>query len=283
MAIITAQAPLPTTPIAATTAKQIDTIVPPVSQEVTEETKKEPSLTPQHVALARKEKAIREQMRAVQAEREAIQAEKAEMVSLKSWKAKLAQEPLSVLTEAGVTYDQLTQSLLNSPQANPEIEKLKQELRAEIKAAQDSIADQSKAQEQAKYEQVKKQILSDVTLLVDGDEAFDMIKSTQSQNAVVELIEEHFKENGVILSLEDAAKEVEEYLLNEAYKMAQYKKVQAKLNPKPIEPTPAEKSPPPQKASPTLTNRVTPSSTKPTTAKERRERAIAAFMGQKLT
>jgi hypothetical protein len=282
---ISTQAPVQGTQVPATPSirKQTDIGEASVPREETVPVKEEDKISPKFAALARKERALREQARALQSERELLKAIQAENETMKAWRGKLSTDPLSVLTEAGVSYDQLTQSLLNSNQTvDPEIVKLKQELQA-IKSAQakteTSISDAQKQQ----YEQAKTQIKREVTLLIDGNDDFETIKSMQAEDAVVDLIEEHFKQQGVLMSIDEASKEVEEFLLEEALRIARLKKVQSKLTPALAASVTEKQVAPPQKKPPlTLSNRQAPQATQPLTAKERRARAIAAFRGETL-
>lgn len=242
---------------------------------------KEDALSPKFAALARKEKAIRERTRALEAERAQLKSQMEEVESFRGWKTKIKADPLSALTEAGISYDDLTNALLN--QGKPEdlqFKKLQAEIESLKNAQERQQSDAKKAQDE-QYQRAKKQISTEVSLLVDGDEAFETIKSMQAQDSVVELIETTFKEDGVLMSVEDAAKEVEEYLMEQALTMARLKKVQSKLAPTP----PAEveqKQPHTQQKQQlnTLSNRIPVSTGKGPSA---RERAIAAFQGKQIT
>jgi hypothetical protein len=82
------------------------------------------------------------------------------------------------------------------------------------------------------------------------------------------------------LDIEDAARQVEEHLVEEAYKLAQLSKVQSRF--KPAAPDSAKAPTQQQQGLKTLTNSVTqdqPTNTR-LTDKQRRERAVAAFMGK---
>ena len=75
------------------------------------------------------------------------------------------------------------------------------------------------------YNAALKQIERDTQSLVSTDpETYEMIKSTGSVKDVVELIEATYKEEGRLMTVEEAAQEVEEYLADEAWKLAQTKK-----------------------------------------------------------
>lgn len=259
--------------------KQTSTIegIPPLEDK---KEVKEDSISPKFAQLARKEKMLRDKSRALEAEKASLKTQMAEMEQAKGWKSKLSQDPLAVLSEAGISYDQLTNLILNSPnQGDPAVLKLQQEIQA-LRSAQEQTSNQIKQSEEARYQQAIKQISTDVKLLVDGDETYELIKAEQAQDAVVELIKQTFESEERIMGIEEAANEVESFLLEKALNLAKLKKIQAKMAPvQKDEP----KTEPTQKSSlNTLSNSISQSPTKPLTAKDRKERAIAAFMGQKL-
>lgn len=93
---------------------------------------------------------------------------------------------------------------------------------------------------------------------------------TNSENDVAELIESTFKETGEIISMDEAAREVEAYLEEETSKLFQSSKLQKKLGSVGAQGQPSTKSPSQQSQQPqlkTLTNSV--STTRKLTALER--------------
>jgi hypothetical protein len=254
-------------------------------QEQTEQTKPDP-LSPKFAMLAKREKAMRERMRQIEAREQALKSKETEVTSQGSWKDRLKSDFYGTAIEAGLSPDEIATLLLNQPKPEDlklteiqrEIQALKQQQEQERKQIQDAQAQQ--------YEQAKNQIRKEITLLVDGDESFETIKAMDATEAVLELIEQTYNSDSYVMSVADAAREVEDYLVEQAVSYAKLKKIQSKLAPPaPAEPTlESEKPNPHSQLKPsmqTLSNRNTPSSNaKPLTAKDRRERAIAAFKGQ---
>lgn len=228
--------------------------------------------------LARKEKALRAQARQLQEQQRAWQEQQAKSQS--SWKDQVKNDPLSVLVEAGLTHDQIAEMLLNSRPDDIEMRRVKAELQSLKNSQQEQFSKIQDAQKAA-YEQAVKQVSREVNMLVDSNEAYETIKATKSHGAVVELIKQTYDEDGILLSAEEAADMVEEYLTDEALTLAKLKKVQSKLAPSEAAPSDTEEqtSQKPQVTTKTLTNTVTASS-KPLTNKDRRARAIAAFKGE---
>lgn len=241
---------------------------------------KQQAFSPKFAVLARKEKALRQQSREIEAQREALSREQAEIQQAKTWKSRLAEDPLSVLQEAGLNYDQLTQLILN--QNNPEnlqYQKIRQEFEQKLKAQEEYTKNQFEQQQTQQYTQAKTQIRNEVSSLVDSDEAFEAIRANGdvAKDAVVELMEQTFKDEGYLMGVEEAVQAVEDHLIEQAYELSKLKKVQSKFAPPPeVVQKPSE----PQKPLQTLSNRITPSTTPPLNERERKQRAILAFQGK---
>ena len=249
-------------------------------------------LSSKYAHLARKERAIRLQQQELKKQQDAFKAQQAELAAkapkepdLSNYvpKDRLSTETLQVLQEMGITYDKLTQDALNAPSPErmemlTEIKALRDELKA-IKGEQENTKKAMVEQQNEAYNQAIAQIKSDVTDLVRANPSFELIKSTNSVKDVVELIERTYKEDKRLLTVEQAAEKVEEYLTEEAIKLARLGKIQQRL--KPAAPTAPKQEPPKtegQKQQPgmnTLTNSV--GSQKPMTS---RQRAILAFEGK---
>jgi hypothetical protein len=260
----------------------------PAESKATESAPKEDPISTQYANLARKEKQLRakalQQEQAYKAKEAAIAAKEAELKLKESEystkfisKDKLNQDTLNALADAGLTYDQITELMLNQQDPQKmERQQYEKRLEAKIKELEDKqLAAERKAESQQSesYKQAIAQIKSDVTRLVDSPE-FETIKETNSIADVVELIERTFKQDGVLLTVEDAAKQVEEYLVEEAFKLTKLKKIQQRLT---SAKAPEVKQEPPKTATTmkTLTNAVSSSGKLSV-----RDRAIAAFKGE---
>lgn len=265
-------------------------------KEATEATKtEEPALSSQYAQLARKERAMRAKAQAMEtsikareaaiAEREvAIKAKEAEYSTNYVPRDRIAQDPWSVLTEAGLTYDQLTQQALNQQTQDPATKLALAKLEAQVRAAQESQERTVKAMEAAQaqqYTQAIQQIKNETINLVKANpDTYEAIAATDSISDVVELIEETFKKDGQLLTVEEAAQAVEEYLSEEAYKLANLRKIQQKLRPAaPPATTQQTKQPDPvpAKQPPTKTLSNSMGTSRQLNA---RERAILAFKGE---
>jgi hypothetical protein len=264
-----------------------DTVEQP--SEATEPESKEAPLSPQYAALARKEKAIRAkaiaQEQAFKAREAALIAREAELTSKSNptldnyiSKDKLKENAFGVLSELGLTYDQLTEQAI--AQQSPEWQmfaQMRQEMQEELRKVREEQAETRKSYEQQQaqaYQQALTQIRNETKNLVSSDPSYEAIKATGSVNDVVELIERTFNEEGRLLTVEEAATAVEEYLVEEATKLSRLGKIQKRLT---SAQSPSTKTQPlaAQNQMKTLTNGV--GAQKPLSA---RERALLAFKGE---
>jgi hypothetical protein len=232
-------------------------------------------------ALARREKQIRQEKADLDAREKAFQQKEQSIKDQIRTEiaAQMKSNPASVLQEYGVDYNALTQSILNPP--SPEQQKisaLEAEI-AQLKQGQGSIKQDIQTSQQRAYENAVQQIRNDVKSAVAKSPDFQTVRVAGQEESVVELIKQTFESTGELLSVEDACKEVEDYLFDEAIRLTSVDKVKAKLTPPP--PVEANKPEIVQPSSRTLMNTL-PSSGKrqPMTDAERRARAIAAFNGQ---
>lgn len=219
-------------------------------------------LSPQFAALAKQRRANQVK------ELELAEREKAlSGASRSDLEARIKSQPLSVLQELGVTYDQLTNEILASQSGtNPEILALKAELKALKEGVDKTLSDKDAAQEKAVLTEIRRTVNQMAQL-----EPYELIRETKSESEVVDLIHRTYKKTGEVLSEDEAMNLVEAELEEEALKIARLKKVQGKLTPPeaPLQPQPTQ-------GIKTLTNK---DSARPVTS--RRQRAIAAMLGQK--
>lgn len=275
-------------------------------ETTTEETKvakpaeQDPELRKQFLQLARHEKQLRakaqqaqqqlqERENAIAAREAAIEAQSQKYQTGYVSQERIKQDLLSVAAEAGLSYDEVAQQLLNQPNRDPRTESIMAKMQAKIdalEAAQEGAKkSQSEAQTQA-YQAAVKQIDLDVKQLVKTDPNFETIAKTGSSKEVTKLIERTFQEDGILLSVEEAAQEVEDYLVEKYTKISSIDKIKQRMsqaNAKQttkapgqtqagIKQAPQQQQPPQMK---TLTNAN--SSTRQLSA---RERALLAFKGE---
>lgn len=274
----------------------VDTSLPlepqvPAPAEPKVETPEETAASRQFAQLARQTKAIRQQQQDLKQREAALQAREDALRQPATPPApaprtytrdEIKRNALATLQDAGVTYEEITQQVMNplDPRVNSVISELQQEVQALRAEREQERKAQSEGQTQ-QYQAAIKQITADALHLVKSDpEAYEAITKTGTVKEVTKLIERTFKEEGRIMSVEEAANEVENYLVEENYQMAnKIDKIKKRLQPiaasTPAQ-TPAAAKPPQQpQQMKTLTNAT--ASTRQLGAKER---AILAFKGE---
>lgn len=280
-------------------AEEVEDLGQKTSSEATETVAEEPApkvedpLSSQYAQLARRERAIRakaqQQEQAFRTREEALKARESALQSqdqqYKSGyisKDQLRLSPLEALAEAGLSYEELTQQLLTQQPKDPRIEAHISRLEAQIKsleAANETSKSSATAQQQAAYNAAVSQIRSDAKTLVAADPAFETIKYTNSVDDVVDLITQTWEKDEILLSVQDAAQQVEDYLVEEAMKLTKIEKIKKRLSP------PAATPKAPQTQTPAVSKQTQPmktltnasASTRQLSAKER---AILAFKGE---
>lgn len=290
MAIVTASAPETTKVL---NAKPQTLLVPTPEPKVDEvlAVPEEKKLSPQYAQLAKREKDIRLKQEALKSEIAAFKASQEEFTKTHIPKDRFKKDPLAVALEAGLTQDELINIILNGqPKIDPALSEVQQKLSA-IEKAQLEASEKSKKDQEAAYERAVSEIRSQAEALVASNADYETIKETGLTEAIVELIKQTYDTKGKLLSVEEAAKQVEEHLFEDAMKMATLTKVKAKLASPPPEaeqvedpnkkPSLAEaKAKAPQQQIKTLTNAATAAPSKPLSNKDRRTRAILAFKGE---
>lgn len=258
--------------------------------------KKSESAASEHVLLARKERALRAKTQqkeqefkareAALAEREAALAkQKSDYESGYVSKSQLKANALQALQDAGVTYEEVTQQMIDQgnvpPAVNSHINRLEARIAALDRQLEEARQGAEKQQSEA-YNAAVAQIRTDVTYLVKSDPNFETIKATNSVKDVVELIELTYKEEGRIMDIKEAAQLVEDHLIEEIDKLTRIEKIKKRQEERTRSAKPADTTQPilnnkqPQTMK-TLTNATSSSRTL-----SARERAILAFKGEKL-
>lgn len=252
----------------------------------------DPALSRQFAQLARQERQLRAKANqqatelqsakdALKAREDALKAREEEIKSNYIPKSRFKQDPLSVMEEEGLTYDELTQQAITRQPTDPRvlnhIAKLEAKL-AEMEERSNTAQKTWEQQQTDQYNAAVQQIERDVKTLVSSDPEFEATKYNKSEKAVVKLITETFKKDGYVMDVEEAARLVEQELvertLNSATKIEKIKKQLGQGL--------ATQAPPPKTQAPqqtqkmkTLTNAA--GSSRQLSAKDR---AILAFKGE---
>lgn len=241
------------------------------------ESPEELALKGRFAQLARREKMIMQQKRQLAEERAKWEQQRQQQQAPDdSWKKHLSENPMDFLAQNGITYDKLTEQMLNSNPTEQTLRLMQQKLAA-IEAENQQFKQQMTQSQEQSYNQAVKQMGTDVKNLVAASPEFEAISAAGEDgvNAVVELIRATFDEEGYIMDMHEAVQLVEEELTEQYVNIAKLKKVQSKL-------TPTQAAAQEMKEAPKSINTLShsgpaPVQSKGLTAKERRERAIMVF------
>jgi hypothetical protein len=232
-------------------------------------------LSPQFAALAKAKRELQVKESSLLAREKALADQGLGKPTQEALIAKLKADPLSVLQEHGVTYDQLTEAILsNQSERNPTVLKLEEEIKA-IKAGLEGRDKSQVDRDNAQKQQVLTQMANDADKIIAQGDEYEMVRETGSRPDVIRLIEETFDKTGEVLDVEEALQLVENELIEESLKIARIKKIQGRLTPAPQAETQTKPINPNVRIMRTLTNRD--GASVPSSAKER---AIAAFHGR---
>lgn len=217
------------------------------------------TLSPQLAALARKEAKFRQQEQALKAEREALAAEKAaeqaKYSKLAGVQEKLTAKDYSALSELGVSYEEWTQYLLSKGESEkPETQAIKK-LEGEIQSIKASQEEATKKQYDATIAKYK----TDIGALIAKDPEFITIKEQKAEEHVLQHILDTFNEDGQVMTIEQASKEIEDFLVEEAMSAQNLTKIKQRALPPPEEPK--KTLPPPKSGLRTLSNQIAPKTT----------------------
>jgi len=174
------------------------------------------TLSPQMAALARKEQKFRRDQQALKVEREAIEREKAEIAEFKAMKEKLAQKDYSGV-EPLIDYNDYTRYQIEKAGSQDPVQEKFKNLEAKV----DSVEKAHQEDISKRFEAAVNERRSQATQLVESNPDFAIIKRAGATEGIVQYILDVWEEKGVEPTIEEAAKEVKELLLERAQKTAE--------------------------------------------------------------
>jgi hypothetical protein len=198
-------------------------------QETTVETVAEPTaapeesvqLSPQITAIARKEHAQRKREQDFETEKKTFAQKLADADKYAALQAKIKAKDYSAADELGLNYDEYTQYLVDKQaKTNPEDEryrKVESEL-SELKKNQEDQTLKEYNQNQALWKQ-------EIAKTVGDNPEFSTIKELGLEAMVLQHVNDSFEEDGIELTAEEAAKEIEAAAVERAEKFASVSKI----------------------------------------------------------
>ncbi len=222
-------------------------------------------LSPQFAALAKQRRALAVEKRAFEAQKKALQDQSATQaggIDLARFKS----DPLGVMLEHGVTYQQLTDAVLANRDGS-QIQDLQNKLKAMEEGFDKKLTDRDQQSKKAALAEMQRE----ATQLIAAGDDYELVRETRRLPDVMTLIERTYDETGEVLQVRDALKLVEDELFKDSLRLAKLKKIQAQFVPPTPEPQPQQT----HRQMRTLTNRDTAQA-----PMNWRQRAIAAANGQ---
>lgn len=258
----------------------IEEVVDPnshVNEPEAQEAEATKPLSPQIAALLKQKRAL--QIEKAQFEKEKADFKTQSPAGNEDLIAKLKSNPLGVLQEVGVTYDQLTAAILDNQNAPLDPQKLRADLKKELL---EELTGQFTTRDQQAEQAVLADIKKEAMTLAQTDDRFEAIRQAKAYDDVKDLVHRVWQkgwpdkglEPGHVLDVAEAAEYVENQLIEEALPFAQLKKVQSRLTPAQEAMLAQQPAKPNTKIMRTLTNRDGASP-----VMDKRARALAAFAG----
>ena len=210
------------------------------------------TLSPKISALARKEQAQRQREAAFKQREAALEAKLADAERYASLKSKLANKDYSAADELGMTYDEYTQYLLQKQAGEDPAEQ-------RYRAVEEKLSNIEKQQEELAVKEYKfNQNLwkQEIQKTVADAEIYPEIQYWKAESAVLQHINDSFELDGVELTAEQAAKEIEEQLVERSKRFADAPSLKNRAEPPRVLGAP-------KSAPKTITQNMTQSSQKP--------------------
>lgn len=202
-----------------------------INEEAVEETV---TLSPKISALARKEQAQRQRELSLKRRERELEEKLAKAERFDKLQAKIKDGDYSAADELGLDYDKLT---------NHEIEKrsAKDPQEEKYRSVEEKLVQLAKKQEELEvreYQANQGLWKQEISNLVKDNEEFSTIKEWGAEDSVLQHINDSFEEDGVELSSEEAAREIEAALVErlsghqeKLSKVSKLKKLGEKLGP----------------------------------------------------
>jgi hypothetical protein len=257
-----------------TPAPVVDTQATPPPEAPKEEPKKE-EVDPRFLAMAKKEKALRERELKLQAQmKEQEERLKKYLEEDELWQ----KDKYAAAQKKGLTYEEWTNAQLGEMNLTPEqIAERKANEIVEKRLAEEAARRQQEEQHrfQEAYQHALNDLKEEAKSFTTNSQEFPLVKNTDSFDTIVSLIEQNYHQTGKILTVEEATKMVEQSFkedLNELYKLLNPQKEEPKPQPIPAQTKPLHQ---------TLTNKQTVSPTPATPTNEtwvqKRQRLVEKY------
>lgn len=273
--------------------KPVEQAPPPKEEKKEEEPqkveeKKDEKLSQRFATLARKEKQLFQKTLSIKEEEGRVSEKLSAIENFEKFRKDVAKNPMLALKELGITYDQLTQFVLNGNMPNSsqleldsvreEIKQLRQQQEEDKnteRQRQETQRQRAQAQHVQKTIDAFKQEIRDT--LKSNTERFELVDLYKRDDLVYQVIEAHFEktQGREILPIEKGLEIVEKHLEQQVELAKKAKKFQGTGTLPPKEEAKASPPAPQQRTMSNNMNSSAPSFLPAKTEKERMARALA--------
>jgi len=241
-------------------------------------------LAKKEAAIVKQRHELKAQMEALASQRSEVEKLRAEIEQVKGRKASYRSNPLAALEDAGLSYKELTDFILNNNTVSTE---------SQIKALQDKIdevesarqRDAQEREEAAKRQAAEREVQviaefkTEISNFISAKkDEYELTNLYDSSDLVYDTVEAYFEKTNKVLSIPEACELVEKYLEKQVEKSLQTKKLGQRFQ-KPAEQPIAKQDPSAPRR--TLNNQnytsSTPSLVSPKVENDRMSRALAAL------
>jgi DNA-binding transcriptional MerR regulator len=183
--------------------------------------------------LARKEQDLYRKQQAVKQQQQMLAQQAEQLRAFEQAKKQAVLNPLDALKQLGLTYEQITEYVLNDnrPTPNAEVQSVRQELeefKRQAREDQERVLEQQREMQTREQQQIIEHFRSEVNEYVEQHtENYELTNLYGGAHLVSEVIEEHFRQTQKLLTIPEAAKLVEEHYEDLARKSLATKKFAA--------------------------------------------------------
>ena len=149
----------------------------------------------------------------------------------------LRKNPMKALEKYGWDYKKLTESQLNDGEIPMDVQmklmrsEMEDKYKNEIDVIRNELLERDKKSEEKNYNEVINNFMTDLTGYInEGGEKYELIQANDAVDLVFDVIDDHYKDTGRILSNTEASEQVEAYLMEEAQKLLKLRKLQPKTS-----------------------------------------------------
>lgn len=198
------------------------------SAPIVTEPEEDPAFTKRFAALTRRERALQERERL-------FREQQAEVERLRQSQQIAKTDPLAFLQAHGLTYQEITDHVLNNgePTAEFRVRKLEEQIERERQERERQRQEDRQKEIDTTISGFKSQVKS---MIDQQGDTYELIRSQEAYDTVFETIEAYFAKTGQILDVDVAAKHVEEELEQHARKILGLKRFAPK-EPQPLSET----------------------------------------------